>query len=149
MVRRVVAALALALLLGACGSADLRRGDVAGVVEGAFADAGREVTDVEVAAEPVDGRWPARATLGRREVEVEVDAGSGRVVRLDLGSGPSSLEQDDLEAIAAHEENPAAERARQRTVLVSVTLLAAAIASGLVLARRLRLREERLAAQPS
>ena len=38
--RRALAVTALALLLGACGSADLPRADVAGVVGDAFADAG-------------------------------------------------------------------------------------------------------------
>ena len=56
MVRRALAATALALLLGACGSADLPRDDVAGVVGDAFADAGVEVEDVEVGDEPIDGR---------------------------------------------------------------------------------------------
>jgi hypothetical protein len=142
MVRRAVAAVALAAVLGSCGSADLARDDVAGVVEGAFASAGWEVTDVEPAPARAGDRWPVTATLGDRPIELEVASGSGRILSVDFGDATPPLDQAELEAVAAHADNPAADRARRRQVLLGVALLAAGLTGGLLLARRLRLQEE-------
>lgn len=142
MVRRALGIAVMALLLGSCASADLGRGDVADVVEGAFEAAGQEVTDIDAASEPVEGRWPVSATLEDRSVELEVAVGSGRVLSVDFGDDTPILDQAELEAIAAHDANPAADRARRRQVLTLVVLLVGALAGGLLIARQLRLREE-------
>jgi len=141
MVRRAATAAAAGLLLASCASAPLGRDDVAGVVRGAFADAGVRVGDVEVAPEPASDRWTVTATVDGRDVELEVAAGSGRITALEVGTGASPLDRDELEAIAAHDAGRAEEPAR-RLALGALGTLAAAVAAALVVARRLRLRED-------
>lgn len=142
MVRRVLVITALLVGLGACASADLDRDDVAGVVEGAFAAADADVSDIEVGPEPVDGRWTVSAEVEGRPLDLEVDAGAGRVVSIDFGTETVVLTQEQLEDVAAHAHNPAADRARRGRLLTTFVVFAALVAGGLAVARQLRLREE-------
>lgn len=141
-IRRLAGLVALAVAVAACGSADLAREDVDDVVVGAFASADVEVTDVEVAEAPVDGAWPVTAKLPQREIELAVDASSGRVVRIDFGVDAAPLTQEQLEDIAAHADNPAADRARRNRLVLLFVALFGLMAGGLAVARQLRLREE-------
>lgn len=137
------------MLLTSCATADLSRADVAGVVVDAFAAADTEVTDVDVGAAPVDGRWPATAEIDGQTVTVQVDTQEGRVVSLDLGSGTPALTQEQLEAVAAHADNPSQDRARRGQLLVLFAVFAAVVAGGLAVARQLRLREEAHTVEPT
>lgn len=143
--RRPMSRLALILLLilaAGCGTPDLDRDDVAGVVTDAFAEADLAVESVEVGAEPVDGRWPADVVVDGRSLAAAVDAGSGRVTSLDLGTGIAPFTEEQLEAVASHADNPAADAARRRQIITVVLLAVLLVAGGLAVARQLRLREE-------
>lgn len=142
MVRRTIAIGALLLGLGACASADLGRDEVAGVVESAFDAADAEVSGIEVGPEQVEGRWPVSAEVSGRPLDLEVDAGAGRVVRIDFGTETVVLSREQLEDVAAYADNPAADRARRGRLITAFVLFAALIAGGLAVARQLRLREE-------
>ena len=149
MVRRALAAGALILGLAACGSPQVERNDVASVVERAFAAGDARATDVEVASDPIDGRWPVIADVDGRPLELEVDADSGRVVSIDFGTDVAALTQEQLEDVAAYADNPSADRARRRNWTVALAALVVAVVGGLTAARRMRLREEAAGDQAS
>lgn len=142
MVRRTLIVAALAVGLGACASPELARDDVAGVVEGAFAAADADVSDIEVGSDLVDGRWEVSAVVEGRPLDLQVAHDAGRVVSIDFGTETVVLTQAQLEDVAAHADNPAADRARRNRLLTTFVVLAALIAGGLAVARQLRLREE-------
>lgn len=142
MVSRTLAAGALILGLAACGSPQIERDDVASVVEGAFAAGDARATDIEVASDPIDGRWQASAEVDGRPLEVEVDADSGRVLSIDFGTEVAALTQKQLEDVASYADNPSADRARRRNWAVGLIALVVAVAGGLTAARQMRLREE-------
>lgn len=140
MIRRALA-LVLVPLVAACSTVRLGREDVPAVVIGAFDAAGLEVDRVRVADDAVEGLWPVTVVESGRTLDLEVDPGAGRVVRINLGEA-NGLSRAELEDIARFRSNPEDDRAQRRRQTLVVALFAALAAVGLVAARRVRLREE-------
>lgn len=132
---------ALITLSSGCTTVTLERGDVAGVARGAFGSAGIEVDDITVADAMGDGSWPVTAVVDDTSFALVVDGRSGRVTSIDLGDS-ELVSTEQLRRIGSYASNPSDERAQRRRTVVVLAIVFGGISGGLLVARRLRLREE-------
>lgn len=140
--RRLGLAIGAAALLAACSSPLLPRADVPDLVRDAFHSAGLQAERVSVDPTRDGDSWNATAEVDGTDVALIVDAEAGRITRIDLGAS-SSISRDELREVARYESNPANERARARRRVGTFVVASVLVAGGLLVARQLRLREER------
>lgn len=140
--RRVALGLLLGLLMGGCSTVPVPRADVPDLVRDAFQSAGLKAEDISVEPTREGDSWSATATANGADLVLSIDAAAGRITRIELADS-RAISRDELRAIARHSSNRAEDSARARRRVVTFVGLVVLVTAGLLVARRLRLREER------
>lgn len=140
--RRLVLALVAAVLLAACSTTLVPRDDVPDLVRAAFRSAGVKTSEVSVSRSRDGHTWKASTTANGIDVSLVIDAEAGRITRINLGDS-TAISRAQLREIARYESNAANDRARTRQRAMTLVVVVALVAGGLLLARHFRLREER------
>lgn len=140
--KRLLLGLVVCLLAAGCSATPVPRADVPELVREAFAAAGLEASDIEVARAKEGDSWSATVTANGADLALSIDAKAGRIARIELDDS-TAISREQLRAIARYESNPADDRTRARRRVVVLAVLVALVAGGLLVARHFRLREER------
>lgn len=139
MVSRLLRIAVVALSLAACGTVPMSEEQAVDTTAAALSDADIDAEGVVVDSVGADS-FTLSAPTSEGEISLVLDAGSGRFTSIDLAEGVPVTDAQ-IEVLARHHENPADDRARTRRSVIGAVLVVLAIAGGLTLARRARLRE--------
>lgn len=138
---RLLGLVAATLTLTACSTVELTEADAVTSTQDALAEAGVPHDEVTV-TDADDDQLTVVAEGPDGAVTLVLDSSAGRFRSIDVDEGVT-ITEDQFDTLARHRDNPTDDRVRARRSGIVAALVVGAVAVGLGLARRARLREER------
>ena len=134
MVRRRLAGLGVGLLLGACGSPQLKPADALGDVRASMANAGISAHSVRLDDPTTPGTLRAIARVDGGQITVTIDRDSGAFRRIEV-TGDAATDRQ-IRSLAKQRADTGGARLRRRELGATLAIFVAAAAIGIGLARR-------------